>query len=366
LDYLTYLFIGFSIFYVAVIIWVITGLSRLKTVSISQTDKQISVVIAARNEEKRIIPMLQSLEKIDYPKNKYEVIICDDDSSDKTAEIIDAYCKRNENWRLIRLKRQASDIRGKKRALNEAILQSKYDTIFATDADCIIPDQWLKKMSSYFKNDVNMVLGHSPLKPGKGIWMKILEFDNLFSAIAGSAPTKMGFALSSVGRNLAYKKDIYEEIGGFRALKKFKSGDDVHLTERFRKKNNKAIDYCADPETFVTTVPPSEKRDIFHQQIRKNSKTLKKSWPTIFLSIGLLIFYILFLTLPLFYQEILNLWLIVICIKFAFEFFALLSAAIIFRKKKLIPYLLLMQIFYPLYLMFFSLLGVLQLYEWKK
>jgi poly-beta-1,6-N-acetyl-D-glucosamine synthase len=366
LEFLTYLFLVLSIFYACVISWVLIGLSRLKTGFAPVTDKKISVVIAARNEEKRILPLLQSLEKLDYPKDNYEIIITDDDSTDGTADLAASFCNRNSNWRLIRLKRGKSDIKGKKRALNEAILKSKYDIIFTTDADCLIPVNWLKKMSAYFTENINMVLGHSPLIPGKGLWMKILEFDNLFSAITGSAPAKMGFALSSVGRNLAYRKKTYDAVGGFRSLKQFKSGDDVHLTDRFRRKNNKAIDYCADPDTFVATLPPSTKRDIFHQQIRKNSKTLKKSWPTILFSLGLFSFYLLFLTLPLFYSSILKLWIMVITIKFVLEFAALLYAAIIFKKRSLMPYLLPMQVFYPFYLLFFSFLGILQLYEWKK
>lgn len=363
---MTILFISFSIFYISVIIWIIIGLSRLKIKKEIATDKKISIIIAARNEEKRILPTLQSLEKLDYPKANYEIIIVDDDSTDKTVNIVEKYTRKYLNWKLIRLKREESEIHGKKRVLNEAINQSKYDIIFTTDADCIVPPNWLQKMSAYFSDDINMILGHSPLVSRKGLWSKILEFDNLFSAISGSAPVKMGFALSSVGRNLAYRKSIYESIGGFKALQKFKSGDDVHLTERFRVKNNKAIDYCVDPDTFVVTIPPSTKRDIFHQQIRKNSKTLKKSLPAVLFSIGLFIFYMLFLTLPFLYPKILLLWFWVITIKFIAEFIALLFATIIFQKKQLIPYILPLQIFYPFYLLFFSFLGVLQLYEWKK
>ncbi|HES59844.1 MAG TPA: glycosyltransferase, partial [Caldithrix sp.] len=336
MDIISLLFITFSVFYISVILWVIIGLSRLRIKYDMESNKKISIVIAARNEEKRIRPTLRSLEKINYPRENFEVIIVDDDSSDNTVNIIEAFTQKYNHWKLIRLKREASELRGKKRALNEAINQSRYDIIFTTDADCMVPPNWLNKMSAYFNDKVDMVIGHSPLISHKGLWYKILEFDNLFSAISGSAPAKMGFALSSVGRNLAYRKSIYESIGGFKSLKKFRSGDDVHLTERFRAKNNKAIDYCADPDTFVMTIPPSTKKDIFHQQIRKNSKTLKKSWPTVFFSIGLFIFYMLFLTLPFFYPKILSIWFGVIIFKFVVEFIAIYYAALIFRKKQLI------------------------------
>jgi len=343
----------------------IFGLNRLRE-KVNPIQNFISVVISARNEEKRILPTLESLEKINYPLDKYKIIIIDDASTDNTASIINSYANKHGNWKLIRFENKSSELKGKKKALKEAIDQAKGEIIFTTDADCQVPPNWLQIMSGYFDNQTSMVLGHSPIKPGKGFWNKILEFDNLFSAIVGAAPTKLGFALTSVGRNLAYRKSVYQKVGGFDALKKFKSGDDVHLTERFRRLGKGKIDYCAHPETFVTTIRPSTNREIFHQQIRKNSKTLNKSFPTVLLSLSLFLIFLLFLTFPIFNMDWFALWLFVVIGRFVIEFIALTQASIIFRKKKLIPYLLIMQLIYPFYIMFFSLLGILQIYEWKK
>lgn len=365
LDLIYWLFLLFSFFYLIIVLLTILGLSRLK-VKRNSDQNFVSVVIAARNEESRILPTLKSLEKLNYPLDKYEIIIIDDASTDNTASVIDSYANKHGNWKLIRFANKSSELRGKKKALKEAINQAKGEIVFTTDADCQVPPNWLQIMSEYFDNQTAMVLGHSPIKPGKGFWNKILEFDNLFSAIVGAAPTKLGFSLTSVGRNLAYRKSIYQNVGGFDALKKFKSGDDVHLTERFRRRGNGKIDYCAHPETFVITIPPSTKREIFHQQIRKNSKTLNKSIPAVLLSLFLLMIFLLFSTLPMINMSWFGLWFYVIIGRFSVEFIALTQASIIFHKKKLIPYLLLMQAIYPFYIMFFSLLGILQIYEWKK
>lgn len=141
----------------------------------------ISIVIAARDEEKRILPCLKSLEKLDYPKDMYEVIFVDDHSGDKTAELIGSYCKKHKNWKIIRLNEKSAQLRGKKNALQNGITQAKGELIFTTDADCIVPPHWLEKVSGYFTSGVSMVLGYSPLIYSGKWYFKLLQFDNLFS-----------------------------------------------------------------------------------------------------------------------------------------------------------------------------------------
>ncbi|MFC2087989.1 glycosyltransferase, partial [Calditrichota bacterium] len=317
-------------------------------------------------EENRIIPCLQSLEKLDYPKEKYEIIFVDDLSSDKTAEIVAEYCNKNSNWNLIKIIESNNILHGKKNALLHGISKAKGDIIFTTDADCIVPTGWLTNMVPYFQPGVSMVLGYSPLKKGNSFFRKILEFDNLFSAISASAPTKLGYPFTSVGRNLAYRKDAYENAGGFLALKKFRSGDDVHMTERFRYLNTGIIEYSIHPDSFVETIPPDTGTEIFHQQVRKNSKTLKKSPTSIIFSIILFLYYLIFALIPFISEKWINIWLVLLAVKFIIEFVCLKKAAVLFRQQHIIKYLPIMQIIYPAYIMFFSLLGVFQLYQWKK
>ena len=364
IELITILFCILSAIYFFILFLVAFGLSRLKYSS-QDISEDISVVIAARNEENRIRPTLESLEALEYPQENYEIIFVDDASTDHTADIIESYTKKNSHWHLIRLKQKSSVLKGKKSALKEAINKARGSIIFTTDADCRVPSQWLKIMSSYFGNKTSMVLGHSPIVSKKGLWYKILEFDNLFSAILGAAPAKLGFPLTSVGRNLAYRKSDYREIGGFDALKKFRSGDDVHLTERFRKNSSGKIEYCVHPDTFVWTMPPSTNREIFHQQIRKNSKVLNKSIPSVLFSLMVFLIFLTFILLPIFHPASFSLWLKIILIKQILEFGILTYATLIFRKKKLIPIIPLLQLVYPVYIIFFSALGILQIYEWK-
>ena len=357
--------IWFSGFYFILLMLIIWALRQLH-IKDNEAQSFISIVIAARNEAQRIGPTLESLSKLDYPADKHEIIFVDDASTDDTAKLIQQYVGRFEHWRLIEIKKKSGQLLGKKNALNEAIKQSRGELIFTTDADCVVPPGWLRYMSGYFSEETIMVLGHSPLKGKKGFLGSFLKFDNLFSAIVAAAPLKLGFPHTSVGRNLAYRKSVYEAVGGYEALKEFRSGDDVYLTELFRRKGQGKIDYCVHPNTFVETIPPDTTGEVFHQQIRKNSKTLKKSTPTVLFSMMLFVAYLMFMFLPLVFPSLTLLWLKLILVKFILEFLALTQAAVIFRKKELLFWFPFMQLIYPFYVTFFSILGALQIYKWKK
>jgi cellulose synthase/poly-beta-1,6-N-acetylglucosamine synthase-like glycosyltransferase len=351
--------------YIFLLIVTFIGLSRLKNVK-NKFQHSVSVVIAARNEEDRILPCLQSLEKLNYPREKFEIIFVDDCSSDNTKAIINTFSENHGNWKLIRLKQKSDKIRGKKNALLNGINQSKGDIILTTDADCVVPPNWISEMVNYFEPNVSMVIGHSPITQKSGFYQKILQFDNLFSAIAASAPTKLGHPISSIGRNLAYRKAAYEDVGSFLSLQQYRSGDDILLTERFHYLNDGKIDFCAHPETFVHTQPPETFSEIFHQQVRKNSKALLKSPASILFSFLLFFYYLYFLIFPILFPQYLTLWLIIFCAKFVLEFIDLSKAAKIFKLSHTIKFIPIMQIIYPFHIMFFSVLGIFQLYQWKK
>ena len=361
-----YLFFTLSILYLLLLLLILIGLSRLNKSGNNQKLHKISVVIAARNESGRITSCLKSLEWLDYPQDLYEVIFVDDCSDDDTAKIISDFVDRHDHWKLIRLTEKSTTLRGKKNALLCGIDQAAGELICTTDADCRVPKTWLEGMNRYFANPVAMVLGYSPLKKTPGFINLFLRFDNLFSAIASAAPAKLGFPFTSVGRNMAYRKEAYDNAGGFLALKKFKSGDDIHLTERFRYLNSGRIEYCAHPDTFVETDPPENFDEIFHQQIRKNSKILLSTMPSIVLAIMIFIYYVLLVAIPLRSPEFLNTWLIFLIAKLVFEFIPLALANKIFQQKIKWAVIILFQFLYPVHIIGFSMLGLFQIYKWKK
>ena len=311
------------------------------------------------------MPCLESLERLDFPQDKFEIIFVDDHSADKTSSIISSYCNNHHNWKLISLDKMGKRLRGKKNALQTGISQAKGTLIFTTDADCVVPPKWLKIMSGYFTSDISMVLGYSPLIYSKKWYFRLLQFDNLFSAIVSAATAKLSYPFTSVGRNMAYRKDAYEHVGGFVSLKKYRSGDDVHLTGQFRSYIDGLIDFCAEEDTFVKTQIPSTDLEVLQQQIRKNSKTLQlSSWSILGMSM-ILLYYIVLILFPFIVPSWLTVWLFLLFLKFLTEFILLKKAAKIFKQSDLIPHLPLMQLLYPPYIIIFSTIGLFQFYQWK-
>jgi glycosyltransferase involved in cell wall biosynthesis len=99
---------------------------------------KISVIIPARNEEKNISSLLQSIANQTYPKNLLEIIVVDDNSTDKTAEIAQQF----PFVKLISLKENSINSY-KKKAIEIGIAACSGNLIVTTDADCIVKPHWL-------------------------------------------------------------------------------------------------------------------------------------------------------------------------------------------------------------------------------
>src|SRR5688572_2130162 len=99
----------------------------------------LSVVIAARNEKDTLPLLIQSLEQQDYPCDAFEVIIVNDHSTDGTALLA---ATLPECFRMILPDTNAAQS-SKKKAIASGVQAAKGDLIVVTDADCIVPKQWL-------------------------------------------------------------------------------------------------------------------------------------------------------------------------------------------------------------------------------
>ncbi len=113
----------------------------------------ISVIIPARNEEENIGNLLKALQEQTYPKELFEIIVVDDHSTDKTAEIVAQF----ENVKLLHLE---DDINNsyKKKAIETGIAAASGELIVTTDADCIPSSEWLQTIASFKKKKMQVSL----------------------------------------------------------------------------------------------------------------------------------------------------------------------------------------------------------------
>lgn len=253
---------------------------------VNEIGLKVSVIVAARNEEKYIAELLTDLAGQDYPDTLLEVLVVDDHSEDNTIEIV-----RNKidgqkfpGFLLINLATdgftrqtgfQNENKSGKKAAIAAGISKATGDLILLTDADCRVGPAWVSAMVSYFQDEKNMMIfGPVSYFPEKGLLNRFqsLEFLGLIASGAGAAMAGRPFMCN--GANLAYRKEAFLQVGGYRGNERFISGDDVFLMHKMKQEfGNQAISFTKDLKTLVRTYPAPGLRAFFNQRIRWASKT---------------------------------------------------------------------------------------------
>ena len=198
---------------------------------------KVSVVVPAYNAEKTIQKCLDSLLRIDYPF--YEIVVVDDGSTDGTWDILRKYSAANSNVKCIRQKNK-----GPAAARNRGVRKSIGEVIFFTDSDCIVPRDWVTRLLRYFGDESIGAAGGS-LKPAT-VNSIFEQFDqkrreNLYGNIK-----RFIDALPTC--NLAVRRNVFEEVGGFDESFKCASAEDYDLCYRMRDRGYKIF---YDPEVSV-------------------------------------------------------------------------------------------------------------------
>ncbi len=232
----------------------------------------VSVVIAARNEEHNIRHILDDLAQQTYPADRFEIVVVNDHSVDQTAFIIESYCQRYSNIRLIHAREDKTGrLTAKKNAIQQGIVASKGEIILTTDADCRVKPSWVATMVSYFTDDVGMVVGFSQFgAPGEKRplfqQLQALDFLGLMSSAEGAM--NLNVPLSASGQNLAYRRDAFLEVGGFTRIGHRISGDDVLLLQLIHRKTKWKIRFAPSPDAYNITHPETTLRGFFNQRKR--------------------------------------------------------------------------------------------------
>lgn len=244
----------------------ITGAAKKYAKTDENSLPSVSVIVAARNEEKNILTCLQSLDGLIYPDGKLEIIIVNDNSTDCTAEIVSEYIKEKSRFRLINTERTIGHLKGKTNALANALEKASGELIFTTDADCTVPPLWVKSLALYYTDDVAMVCGYTTQKvKGQFSGMQMLDFIYLLTVAAGTM--NLGRPLSCIGNNMSYRKKVYDEVGGYEGLA-FSVTEDFNLMKAFSALRKYKIIYPMEPDALVTSEPCADLKSLYWQKKR--------------------------------------------------------------------------------------------------
>jgi glycosyltransferase involved in cell wall biosynthesis len=235
-----------------------------------------SVMVAARDEAAALPRLLAALRAQTLPPAYFEVLIADDHSTDDTTALITA-AMPNVPFTL-RLVAVPPGITGKKAALAAAEVQARAEWIVCTDADCHPAPGWLRAYAEVVQapspTPLHFISGPVRLTPG-GAWFDALlglEFAGLVGVGAGCIGR--GRPTMCNGANLAFRRRIFHEVGGYADNQGIASGDDEFLLHKIHQRYPAGIRFLADARALVDTPAPSTWRALRRQRVRWASK-----WP---------------------------------------------------------------------------------------
>ncbi|MFC1853501.1 glycosyltransferase [candidate division CSSED10-310 bacterium] len=182
---------------------------------------EISVIIPARNEEKNIARVLSSCLNQDY--ERFEVIVVDDHSTDKTPEIIAALATDSENLKVVRPPPLPQGWLGKNHALFHGTLAAEKDHYLFIDADTWLHPLCLKQVCNHLVSTEADLLTIIPHVENKSFWERVVQpciMKLIMLWFPGNLVNNPKSKVASAnGPFLLFKKESYEHIGGHEALK---------------------------------------------------------------------------------------------------------------------------------------------------
>ncbi|MBE0572249.1 MAG: glycosyltransferase [Ignavibacteriaceae bacterium] len=329
----------------------------------------ISIIIPFRNEEANILASLKSIESQFYPEKKYEVIYIDDSSEDNSLELLKKNIKKN-NIRVLSVPEDFSKNAHKKRAIRYGIENAKGMIIVTTDADCIHDEEWLKSLMQSFDPVTGFVSGPVEFETDTSLFAEFQKLEFAGLVLCGAGLIGSGHPTICNAANIAYRKKVFDEVGGFNDQMNLSSGDDELLMQKIAKDSDFKVQFCINKKAIVKTSANKTIRDFYQQRKRWASKGLFYNDKSLVLKLILIYaFYVGLLAqliLGLFYHSIFLLsFLGSFLFKFIFEFRILYKGKeILFNNLKL-RYLFIAEIFQIPYILFTGLVGAFGNYLWK-
>ncbi|HWB92032.1 MAG TPA: glycosyltransferase, partial [Puia sp.] len=211
---------------------------------------KITVLVPARNEEAVITACLSSLARQSYSRDRYEVIVLDDHSTDKTAAMVRDFASLPEAGGLALRCLPMSDVlppaelrAHKKFAIETGVGAATGELIVTTDADCYFHPDWLLTLAACYEERGARFIA-APVRIGAagkdaearhrsllGVF-QTLDFITL-QGITGAAVHSRFHSMCN-GANLAYTREAFYEAGGFKGIDHIPSGDDMFLMHKIR------------------------------------------------------------------------------------------------------------------------------------
>jgi glycosyltransferase involved in cell wall biosynthesis len=359
-----FVLLGIAIIYALTISWLIYGFTKINHFEFIGLPPKtsFSIIIPFRNEAENLPVLLESFSKLNYPTDLFEVILVDDESEKE-------FRLQHSDYSIQIIKNIRISNSPKKDAITTAMQIVKTNWVITTDADCIVPENWLLALDNFIQlHDVSMIAGAVTYDCDNSFLHHFQQLDlaSLQGATIGSFGIQKGFMCN--GANFAYTKSFFQQLNGFEGNDRIASGDDVFLLQKALSKYPENVAYLKSGQTIVTTKPVNDWKSLFYQRVRWASKTT--SYQSVFgKRLGLLVFIMNFGLVYCFVLTVFGIfpWFflgLLFIIKFGIDTI-LIQKTNSFLTKRKIQYLFLSSLLYPFFSTTVALYCLFGKYEWK-
>lgn len=316
----------------------------------------VSLVIAVRNESTVLKNLIESIYLQSY--SNLEVIFVNDHSEDNSLSILnDAPLK---NFKVISLR----DCSGKKAAISAGVEIATGDLIVCTDADCTFSSDWITSIVSFYvQYSANFISGPVKYETENTIFNHFQAIELMALSASGAASLSFNRPIMANGANIAFKKSAFLEVGGYGQIDHIASGDDILLMLKINKKFPNSCMFMKNITAVVSTQPSQTIKELYFQRKRWASKWKVyqdfyiQSTSLIVFAANLLLFLSFFVSIPM--------AVILMLLKTIVDGLLLERASSFYNIK--IKWILFVcyQLIYPIYVLFFGIVGRMGSYKWK-
>lgn len=336
----------------------------------------IAVVIVVRNEAHNLKALFDSLMLQRYPAHLFEVFLVDDFSTDSTLQV-GRNIQQTSPFTIHLLELQAyvnaelADGSFKKKGIEWAISQTDAELIVTTDGDCVVPKNWLVNLAAFYQHThAHMICGAVTFKDEKDTIftrLQTVEFASLIGS--GAATMQLGLPTMCNAANLAFARKTFEQVGGYRDTASTATGDDLFLMHKIYRFYPEGVYFLKNQESTVHTQSQKTISDFYQQRKRWASKwKLYEDWRVsalaVFIFTGNLALLLATGCAIAGYLSI-QVFLLGILVRSSTEWLFLGTLLHYLKQKKLIPWILLVQLIYPVYVVFFGMAVQQKGYRWK-
>ena len=245
--------------------WFYLAPLKIKSIKEEGEYEPVSVIICARNEAENLRKFLPNVLEQDY--RSFEVIVVNDCSEDNSDDVLGELLLKYPNLKISNITKDTRFTHNKKFAQFIGIKAAANDLLIFTDADCCPTSRnWIKEISRNFTDGIEFVLGYGGYETRKGILNKYIRYDTLFIAMQYLGMAIRGIPYMGVGRNLAYRKQVFFRNKGFGNHNHVISGDDDLFVNTNATKSNTRVVFS--PDSHTLSIPALTVTDWVKQKQR--------------------------------------------------------------------------------------------------